>query len=197
MKQPVTRELFGYWNALRGSRLAPMRDDIDPGAIRSSLADTFLLTFDVAHGHPFRLAGSSVCGLFGRELKDDAFANLWSSASQPAIVTLLHDISEDKAGAVGRVIGRNCENETLDLEMILLPLIDRTGSTARLLGGFASVGAPYWIGSRAVEAIDLAEVRYVGPTVDPARQPRLIAGHDSPFPAPGFTIYPAHHRPTI
>jgi len=197
MKQPVTRELFGYWNALRGSRLAPMRDDIDPGAIRSHLADIFLLTFDVAQAHPFRLAGSSVCELFGRELKHNAFASLWSPVSKPAIATLLHDISEDKAGAVAHVVGHNGENQTLDLEMILLPLIDRTEHTARLLGGLAPFGAPYWIGSRAIAAIDLAEVRYVGPTVDPARPPKLIAGHDNPFRTPAFTIYPAHHRPTI
>ncbi len=94
MKQPVTRELFEYWNALRGTRCAPMRDDIDPGAIRGRLANIFLLNFDDEHGHPFRLAGSSICTLFGRELRDEAFAKLWSPVSQPSIAELLHNIAQ-------------------------------------------------------------------------------------------------------
>lgn len=197
MKQAVTRELFEYWNALRGSRVAPMRDDIDPGAIRGHLADIFMLVFDPEQGHPFRLAGNSVCTLFGYEMKGTPFADLWSSESLPHIAGLLHNISEDKAGAVAHVIGRTLENEVLDLEMILLPLIDGSGSTLRLLGGFTPVGAPYWIGSRAVEAIDLEEIRYVGPTIDPGRPPRLIAGRDNPLRGAGFVLYPANNRSVI
>ncbi len=197
MKQPVTRELFEYWNALRGTRCAPMRDDIDPGAIRGRLANIFLLNFDDEHGHPFRLAGSSICTLFGRELRDEAFAKLWSPVSQPRIAELLHNIVEDKAGAVARVVGANLERDLLDLEMILLPLVDRSQCTGRLLGGLTPVEAPYWIGSRAIEAMELADIRYIGPAIDPARPSRLIAGRGSPLPTAGFTIYPARHNPAI
>ncbi|ARQ01244.1 PAS domain-containing protein [Pseudorhodoplanes sinuspersici] len=195
MKQAVTRELFEYWNALRGSRIAPMRDDIDPGAIRARLADIFLLALNMEHGHAFRLAGSSVCALFGKELKGGVFHDLWSPISQPRIGALLHSIAEDKVGAVAHVIGRNLENEILDLEMILLPLLDGSGSVSRLLGGFAPVGAPYWIGSRAVEAIDLEDLRYVGPALDTTRG--LISGRNNPLPRAGLVIYPAQNRQAI
>ena len=73
MRQPSTRELFGYWDRLRGSRQAPDRSEIDPGAIRTSLPDLFLLGLDAERLYPFRLAGMSVCALFGRELRDAAF----------------------------------------------------------------------------------------------------------------------------
>src|SRR6202008_4456889 len=43
MKPPSNRELFEYWNLRRGERLAPERGDIEPGAIRSILGDTFVL----------------------------------------------------------------------------------------------------------------------------------------------------------
>src|SRR5687768_435566 len=100
MKQAVTRELFYYWNALRGSRIAPMRDDINPGAIRGRLADIFLLALNTESGHAFRLAGSSVCALFGKELKGGSFNDLWSSVSHNRLGALLHHIAEDKIGAV-------------------------------------------------------------------------------------------------
>lgn len=197
MKQAVTRELFDYWNALRGSRIAPMRDDIDPGAIRGRLADVFLLALNTEHGHAFQLAGSSVCALFGKELKGGVFHDLWSSVSHNRIGALLHHLAEDKLGAVAHVIGRNLENEVLDLEMILLPLLDGSGSTSRLLGGFAPVGAPYWIGSRAVETIDLEDLRFIGPAIDPARPSRLMAGRNNPLRSANFVVYPAQNRQAI
>ena len=46
MKLAASGELFAYWNALRGARSAPERNDVDPGAIRGILADTFVLEFD-------------------------------------------------------------------------------------------------------------------------------------------------------
>src|SRR5882724_4487529 len=73
MKHSSTRELYNYWNLRRGSRAAPERSDIEPGAIRRVLADTFMLSFDPQGGHPFRIAGTRVCALFGRELKGNAF----------------------------------------------------------------------------------------------------------------------------
>ena len=41
MKHPSARELYDYWNAQRGLRAAPERADIEPGAIRRALADTW------------------------------------------------------------------------------------------------------------------------------------------------------------
>ena len=73
MKHPSIRELFDYWNKRRGGRPAPERGEIEPGAIRHVLADTFILAFDAGAGHPFRIAGTRVCALFGRELKGAAF----------------------------------------------------------------------------------------------------------------------------
>lgn len=79
MRQASSRDLFAYWNVLRGTRNAPDRSEIDPGAIRVSLPDVFLLGFDPARSFPFRLAGMAVCALFGRELRDSPFTALWAS----------------------------------------------------------------------------------------------------------------------
>ena len=73
MKHASIRELFEYWNERRGRRRRPTERDIEPGAIRRVLADTFILAFDAAAGHPFRIAGTRVCAAFGRELKSEAF----------------------------------------------------------------------------------------------------------------------------
>jgi hypothetical protein len=107
MRQASTRDLFAYWNALRGSRKAPDRAEIDPGAIRSSLPDVFLLRLDAQHRYPFRIAGTSVCALFGHELRDTAFQALWSPTGGIAMAMLLQCVIDDSAGAVTGITGRN------------------------------------------------------------------------------------------
>ena len=64
MRQAATRELFDYWNRLRGERGAPERSEVDLAAISKLLADTFLLEIDVAHRFPFLMSGSRVNALF-------------------------------------------------------------------------------------------------------------------------------------
>ena len=57
----ASRELYAYWQERRGTRAAPERAEIEPGAIRQVLSDAFILALDGGAGHPFRLAGTRVC----------------------------------------------------------------------------------------------------------------------------------------
>ena len=89
MKHAASQELYAYWEERRGQRPAPERAEIEPGAIRQVLSDAFILALDDRAGHPFRLAGTRVCALFGRELKGERFIGLWAAASQPIMSDLL------------------------------------------------------------------------------------------------------------
>jgi len=51
MKHGSIRELFDHWNERRGGRVMPQRADIDPAAIRRTLADTFIVSCDASMGH--------------------------------------------------------------------------------------------------------------------------------------------------
>ena len=84
VKLAATIELYAYWNRLRGARSAPERNDVDPGAIRGVLADTFVLDFDARRGFPFRIAGSRANALFVKELRGFSFLDLWRSADRGA-----------------------------------------------------------------------------------------------------------------
>jgi hypothetical protein len=84
MKHPSNRELFDYWNERRGERLAPERADIEPAAIRHVLGDTFVIEMSGSDSHQFRIAGTRLCALFGRELKAESFLKLWSRPGQTA-----------------------------------------------------------------------------------------------------------------
>src|ERR1700728_823423 len=85
MKHAASRELYAYWQELRGRRPAPTRAEIEPGAIRRILSEAFILALDRASGYPFRLAGTRVCALFGRELKGETFLDLWDEPGRRTV----------------------------------------------------------------------------------------------------------------
>src|ERR1041385_2948003 len=102
MKQASSRELYGYWTARRGKRRAPERGEIEPSAIRRALGDIFILEFDGRAGHPSRLAGTRVCALFGRELKNEPFLNLFDEETRAQTAQLLAVVADETSGEIGR-----------------------------------------------------------------------------------------------
>jgi hypothetical protein len=164
MKHPSTRELFGYWNERRGRRIAPTRADIEPGAIRGVLADTFVLSGDPRRGHSFRIAGTRVCALFGREVKGEAFLNLWSAASRDEMRMMLAIVADESVGVVASATGMSAAGAALSLELLLLPL-SYGRSDERMLGALAPSEPPLWLGTHALSDLRAGTHRYVGSKV--------------------------------
>lgn len=174
MKHKSVRELFEYWNTRRGHRPAPERGDIEPGALRSVLADTFILTFDTQVGHPFRIAGTRVCAAFSRELKGEAFLDLWAADSRNLMRDLLHIVAHESVGVVAAAKGANAEGSVLDLELLMLPLSHHGRTDTRILGALAPVEPPYWLGTSALGHISLGTLRYLGHDLATAPAPRAV-----------------------
>ena len=172
MKHPSVRALFDYWDQRRGRRPAPERGDIEPAAIRHVLADTFLLSFEPRMGHPFRLAGTRVCALFGRELKGEAFLDLWPALGRNEIGDLLSIVAHESVGVVASVSGTSTAGATQTLELLALPLRHHGQTDARLLGALAPSDPPAWLGAGALVDLRLGTHRYVGPEVAGGPAPR-------------------------
>jgi hypothetical protein len=162
MKHPSVRELFRYWNTQRGLRAAPERSEIEPGAIRRALADTFILSYDAAHGHSFRIAGTRLCAAVGRELRGTAFINLWDQESRRTINDLVGAVTRESIGAVAGARGCSADGDVLDFELVLLPLRHQSATDARVLGALAPQDLPYWFGMNPVGKLALGTIRYLG-----------------------------------
>ena len=165
MKTAPTRKLFSYWNARRGTRLAPERGDIEPGAIREVLGDSFILTFDPTGDHPFRLAGTRVCALFERELKGTPFVQLWDLAGRVRIRELAATVAGEANPVVAGVVARTAQGSRADLELLLLPLYHRGRMRVRLLGVLAPLAVPYWLGAEHVVTLALGTTRHLGDAI--------------------------------
>jgi len=162
MKHAASRELYAYWEALRGRRPAPQRAEIEPGAIRHVLSETFIVTLDRSSGYPFRLAGTRVCALFGRELKGESFLGLWDEASRKTVRNLLGILISETVGTVAGVTAYSGSGEPLDLELLLLPLSAPRPMLARSIGVLAPMQVPPWIGVQPVGGLALGSRRHVG-----------------------------------
>jgi hypothetical protein len=164
MKAPATKELFGYWNRIRGDRAAPERSDVDPGAIRGILGDTFILEANVVAGFPFRLSGTRVCAITGHEMKGEGLLDYWTGADRATVLGALSTVSDDAAVAVIGAQGVTELGRRVDLELALLPLRHRGRTHARLLGSIAPIETPYWLGSCPVTRFELTSLRMVWPS---------------------------------
>ena len=179
MKHPSNRRLFDYWNERRGARLAPERGEIEPSAIRQVLADTFVLAIDGSARHPFRLAGTRVCALLGRELKGEGFVKLWDKAAQNSVNELISVVVEETVCVVASASGAAAHDPLLaiNLELLLLPLAYRSKTDARLLGALAPMAAPYWLGAKPIGPLRLGMFRHIGGAADAVPAPRVMAAH--------------------
>jgi hypothetical protein len=212
MKHVSTRALFNYWDKQRGGRPAPARADIDPIGLRRELGDVFMLAADFVDTLRFRLAGTRVCALFGREVKGEAFPALWDERSRTTIEQVLSVLNNERIGAVAGLTGRAADGAAVDLEMILLPLAHAGHARIRAIGALVPLAPPYWLGEKPVTELRLGALRHVGPdserldarhfTLAPAQQPDIMAEPQEILPAPsakrlrhGFVVYSGGREP--
>jgi hypothetical protein len=189
MKSESTSKLFAYWNERRGSRLAPERGDIEPGAIRDILGDSFIIAFDPETDHPFRLAGTRVCALFGRELKGEPFVQLWDLESRKALRDMTTIVADEAVATVAGARARTAQGSGADLELLLLPLYHRGKMHVRLLGLLAPIETPYWVGAEHVAALTLGAMRHLGPAIETISAPRFGKRTAPGKVRGGLTIY--------
>ncbi|HEY7242676.1 MAG TPA: PAS domain-containing protein [Xanthobacteraceae bacterium] len=170
MKHPSTYQLFEYWNERRGQRLLPRRDDIEPEAIRSVLADTFILSFEPSFGYPVRVAGTRVCALFGREIKGEAFLDVFCTHSRLEVTDLICCMAEESVGVVASAHEQACDARTGSFELLLLPLSLAAARMARVLGALVPADLGAWQQRRRLADLVLGSYRFVG-----LRSPALIS----------------------
>jgi hypothetical protein len=180
--------VLDYWQDRRRNRPAPDRADIDPGEIRQALGDTFMLAADFVDQLRFRLAGTRVCALFGREIKGESFGALWSEDSRKQIDELVTVVTEEAAGAVAGLVGTAADGSVTDIEMLILPLAHTGLARIRAMGVLAPVVPPYWLGEKPVVELSLRSLRHLGEDSGRAA-PRFVSGAGGGRPRHGFVVY--------
>lgn len=156
--------LFTYWDQLRAGRPAPDRAEIDPRDIAPILGDTFILEGDRTGALPYRLAGSRICALFGREMKGVGFLDAYSDTGRPTAIRALRDAHAANAGLFMALTGTSTAGRTIALEATVLPLVHRGRIGARMIGCLTAPETPYWVGRDGIDTIAVDTVRLLWPS---------------------------------
>ena len=169
MKQEGSIALFQYWNALRDGRPAPRRAEVEPAAIRKLLADTLILERDGRGEAVFRLAGTRLCAIHGRELKGFSFSSLWRPRDQRLMSKLVASTFTTHSVAIVEYRGTSEKGRSLPFEMLLLPL-DGGVETPRCLGIAEATETAFWLGADPIVSAEIETMR----VLDPDREPMFL-----------------------
>ena len=158
MKHPSNREFYAYWDEKRGGARAPDRSEIEPSAVRELLGDIFVLSFDSAAGHPFRVAGTRVCALLGCDLKDQSFSALFGPDGRREIEDIVAVVAEEMLAAVAGITATAQDGSPAHLELLLLPFNARAHTPLSLTGLLAPFEREYGV----LRDFKLTSWRYLG-----------------------------------
>ncbi|MDQ0558371.1 hypothetical protein QO004_000144 [Rhizobium mesoamericanum] len=184
MRIKTTIDLFEYWNRIRGQDLAPLRSQVEPTDLRQILSSVFLLETSDAGRVAFRLAGTRICDLFGRDLRGIPFADLFAHGHD--------DIEHTAAGVMSHAIpallnatGFTAAGHRACFEIILLPLRSDDGEYDKLLGAIAPAIAASWLEVVPLQFLALDRSRLLHERlVDEARRDSVFEDEHTLYPRP-------------
>lgn len=171
MKCTASMEIYSYWNRLRGSRAAPLRNEIDPAMLRHLLPDLFILTGNPGSSPVFRLTGTRLYNLFGKELRDAPFSNLWTPDKAAYPTSIANGVMQHELPVLLNLEGFSALGRSANhYEMLLLPLRSNEASEGRVLGALIPEKATDiyseplgWLSLQRSRLLSLEQNRYEAP----------------------------------
>jgi len=157
MKHRTSREFFAYWDGKRGEARAPERGDFEPNAVRELLGDIFVLSCDA--GYRFRVAGTRVCAMFGRDVKDRSFPALFDADSRVEIEEIIASVADETLPAIAGLTATTARGTPAHLELLLLPFNSRAHAPISLTG----LLAPFDTIDGILGELALVSWRYIHP----------------------------------
>lgn len=173
MRHRALRLLHAEWDRQRGNAAAPGRAGLSLDRLGPVLGDAVLLAATPSRHYPFRLAGSRVCALFGRELRDQSFVSLFTAQSRAEAAAILADVGEGGAPRFLRLVGAADIGEGIDIEAVLLPLAGDRDTPPRIVGALAAFDPPWWLEQNPVRAMRILSARRLEAAVARDAPPRF------------------------
>lgn len=129
------RQAEAYWTALRRGGGIPQRSQLDPRGLQNLLPHAFIVERIAPTIARFRLAGQTVTGLAGMEVRGMPLSALFTPGSRNRIGATLESVFETPAIAELSLLSETRHSRTaFEARMILLPLKTELGDISRALG---------------------------------------------------------------
>ena len=198
MRQKNTKQMLDYWMQLFwdagntrpdeegfqdrtvGKLNWPERSDIQPSSCRPLLGNMFILEREEAQVN-YRLAGTTLCSMYGRELKRETFAEAFMGADRRSAESWVNRLGREEYLVLICSIAETERGERINLETLLMPLNHHGERGNRILGITTANEQPYWLGVRPFIVQTIKSIRVLRPW-ETAKTP-----FDVPFAPHSFT----------
>jgi hypothetical protein len=159
---PGSRRLFAHWESLRAERAYPNREEFTFEPVKDLMPDMVVLERDAARGgYRFRLAGSRVCALFGKNLtSSDALAG-WDAFEASILSNHFELALENFQPVLMRMRLLTDIGLTLATELIAMPIRARESNRVQLIGGLFSFRDTGELAHKSIRARELASARAI------------------------------------
>jgi hypothetical protein len=129
-----TQSLFEYWRSIRGQEAVPCRSDVRPVAILPLLPNLMILEYRADGTLVFRLSGTACVEALGIDLTGMNLFDLISPHQRVEAGRRVNIVRNHPCGLLVQEKLRSRYNTPFVVEIIYLPLRDRTGQITQLLG---------------------------------------------------------------
>ncbi|MBS0233597.1 MAG: PAS domain-containing protein [Proteobacteria bacterium] len=163
MKEAISLSLYSYWNALRGTRPAPKRFEIEPSRIATNLPDTFILERINPANTRFRLAGSRIVETLGMELRGKNIFDMFGVEDAITLRTRMEVITSHCAVGLFRMSADGGAVQTAMFELLIMPLIHTGDTVERFLGCIVPIDSSTWLGTVPLGNFKLTDDEVIWP----------------------------------
>lgn len=159
---PGSRKLFAHWEMLRAERAYPSREEFTFAPVKALMPDMVLIEKDYLRGtYRFRLAGSRVCELFGRNVTSaDALAG-WDSFETSVLIRHFELAIKEFQPVLARMRLMSDTGVTIAAELIAMPIQVRESNRVQLIGGLFSFRDVKHVGHSNITARELVSARAI------------------------------------
>lgn len=151
-----TNQLYRHWAEKRRDSEPPLRHDIQPAAIASSLGNCALLEKQADGTYLFRLAGSRLCSIYGKELTATPIAQLFTPNEERMICQGFDAVAVEHAAMIIETAGFTQKGRVVAFEAVFLPVID---DQPTLISVIQNLTTPTWLGSEPIIAMETRSLR--------------------------------------
>ncbi|MFN4143045.1 PAS domain-containing protein [Aestuariivirga sp.] len=186
IQHPWSRMLFRFWEATRAERSAPHRHDLDLKQIRALVPYLFIAeqpegTLDFR----WRLAGTGICHLYGRELTGKPFLTGWDDFEAAVIHRFLGAVTGMHQPALLRLRLGTVRGQTLTAEMAAFPVLASDEVNTHVLGGLFPFADPSHDDPDGLATFELQSARLVWTETIP---PAIEGANAAPPARPRFHV---------
>ncbi len=126
---------------------------------------------------PFRIAGSDLAEILGRNLIGTNFLDLWMYADKSLVTALLESILQEDRPGIIRGIGQTSLGRRAEIEIAIAPLGQASAGPNRLLCLYQTLGGENMLQNRTIWSHKIRSIHPPEPLMQSASL-RLVASND-------------------